>query len=61
MVSQRRRTDAKAGKGEVSVKRWKGMFYDPKRKPASIEEMNQAVRQAVVKAVILTRTQTTKR
>jgi len=63
MVSPRtrRRADAKAGEGEVSVKQLKGMFYDPKRKPASIEEMNEAVLQAVVEADILTRTPTTKR
>ncbi len=61
MVSQPRRAHAKAGQGEVSVKRLKGMFYDPKRKPASIEEMNEAVMKAVATADILTRTQTTKR
>jgi len=57
MVSQRKRAEAKVGKGEVSVKQLKGMFYDPKRKPASIEEMNEAVMQAVVEADIRTRMQ----
>jgi hypothetical protein len=61
MASQRKRSDAKAGKGEVSVKRLKGMFYDPKRKPTSIEEMNEAVVKAVVEADIRTRTPITKR
>ena len=61
MTSQRRRAKAKDGKGSVSVKALKGMFYDPKRKPASIEEMNEAVMRAVVEADIRTRTQTTKR
>jgi hypothetical protein len=61
MVSQRKRAEAKVGKGEVSVKQLKGMFCDPKRKPASIEEMNEAVMQAVVEADIRTRMQTTKR
>jgi hypothetical protein len=36
MVSQRRRVGAKDGKGAVSVEELKEMFYDPKRKPASI-------------------------
>jgi hypothetical protein len=47
MTSQRRRAKAKDGKGSGSVKQLKGMFYDPKRKPASIEEMNEAVMRAV--------------
>jgi hypothetical protein len=61
MVSQRRRVHAKAGQGEVSVKRLKGMFYDPKRKSASIEEMNEAVMKAVAEADIRPRTPITKR
>lgn len=61
MTSQRRRARAKDGKDSVSVKDLKGMLYDPKRKPASIEEMNEAVMRAVVEADIRTRTQTTKR
>jgi len=61
MTSQRRRADAKGGKGAVSVKQLKGMLYDPKRKPVSIEEMHEAVMQAVIKADILTRTQMPKR
>jgi len=31
MASQRKRPDAKTGKGQVSVKQLKGIFYDPKR------------------------------
>ena len=61
MTSQPRRAGAKDGKGAVSVNQLKGMFYDPKRKTASIEEMNEAVMKAVVKADMRTRTQTTKR
>ncbi len=61
MVSQRRRAYAKGGKGEVSVKQLKGMFYDPQRKPATLEEMHEAVVQAVVRADIRTRTPITKR
>jgi hypothetical protein len=46
--------------GEVSVKQLKGLFYHPKRKPASIGEMHEAMMRAVAKANIPARTKTTK-
>jgi hypothetical protein len=31
------------------VKRLKGLLYDPKRKPITIEEMDEAIKRAVLK------------
>jgi len=36
-------------KRKVSVKRLKGLLYDPKRKPVTIEEMHEGIKRAVLK------------
>jgi len=48
-------------KGEVSIQQLRGLLYDPKRKPLSIEEMREGMMRAVAKANVPARTKTTKR
>jgi hypothetical protein len=59
-IEQQQERHGENRQGEVSVKQLKGLFYDPKRKPASIGEMHEAMMRAVAKANIPARTKTTK-